>query len=50
MIADETECQELTALVADARAARALPLYLDERHPLLHAALPDSDGVLRARW
>ncbi|GAQ67232.1 hypothetical protein [Streptomyces scabiei] len=50
VIADETEYQELTALVADARAARALPLYLDERHPLLHAALPDSDGVLRARW
>uniref|UniRef100_A0AAU2VGZ5 RNA-binding protein n=1 Tax=Streptomyces sp. NBC_00008 TaxID=2903610 RepID=A0AAU2VGZ5_9ACTN len=50
VVADETEYQELAALVADARAARALPLYLDERRPLLHAVLPDSDGVLRARW
>ncbi|MET9110531.1 RNA-binding protein [Streptomyces zhihengii] len=47
---DETEYQELAALVADARAARALSLYADERDPLLQAALPDSDGVLRARW
>ncbi|MEU9418090.1 RNA-binding protein [Streptomyces sp. NPDC048272] len=46
----ETEYQDLAALVANARAARALPLCLDERHPLLHAVLPDSDGVLRARW
>lgn len=50
VVVDETEYQELSALVADARAARALPLYLDERHPLLHAVLPDGDGVLRARW
>ncbi|MGW7135863.1 hypothetical protein [Streptomyces xanthophaeus] len=34
---------------ADARAACALTLNLDERPPLC-AALPDSDGVLRARW
>ncbi|MFD5883102.1 RNA-binding protein [Streptomyces yangpuensis] len=47
---DETEYQELAALVADARAARALSLYTDDRDPLLQAALPDSDGVLRARW
>ncbi|MGW7436978.1 RNA-binding protein [Streptomyces sp. NPDC054849] len=47
---DETEYGELAALVAGARAAAALPLYLDERHPLLSAVLPDSDGVLRARW
>ncbi|WP_329389749.1 RNA-binding protein [Streptomyces sp. NBC_01716] len=50
VVVDETEYQELAALLADARAARALPLHLDERHPLLHAALPDGDGVLRARW
>ncbi|MEV7525420.1 RNA-binding protein [Streptomyces sp. NPDC091371] len=50
VLVDETEYQELTALVAGARAACALPLYADERHPLLCAALPDSDGVLRARW
>ncbi|HET6359304.1 hypothetical protein [Streptomyces sp.] len=49
-IVDDTEYQELATLVVDARAACALPVYLDERHPLLCAALPDSDGVLRARW
>jgi hypothetical protein len=49
-IVDETEYQELAALVADARAACALSVYDDERHPLLRAVLPDSDGVLRARW
>ncbi|MCL6737036.1 hypothetical protein [Streptomyces neyagawaensis] len=50
VVVDETEYQELAALVGDARAARALPLYTDERSPLLQAVLPDSDGVLRARW
>ncbi|MFD4116679.1 RNA-binding protein [Streptomyces niveus] len=50
VIVDETEYQELVALVADARAARALSLYADERRPLFQAVLPDSDGVLRARW
>ncbi|MEV4190209.1 RNA-binding protein [Streptomyces toxytricini] len=49
-IVDDTEYQELTALVAGARAASALSLYADERHPLLYAVLPDSDGVVRARW
>ncbi|KKZ75058.1 RNA-binding protein [Streptomyces showdoensis] len=47
---DDTEFPQLAALVAGARAACALPLDLDGRHPLLCAALPDSDGVLRARW
>ncbi|MFB7405424.1 RNA-binding protein [Streptomyces rubiginosohelvolus] len=47
---DETQYQELVALVSDARAARALSLYTDQRSPLLRAVLPDSDGVLRARW
>ncbi|MEU6278071.1 RNA-binding protein [Streptomyces populi] len=50
VIADETDLQELAALVAGARAASALSLYVDERHPLFQAALPDVDGVLRARW
>ncbi|MFI7320229.1 RNA-binding protein [Streptomyces venezuelae] len=50
VIVDETEYEELAALVADARAACALSLYTDERTPLLQAALPDGDGVLRARW
>lgn len=49
-IADESEHLELAALVTGARAAAALPMYVDERHPLFTAVLPDSDGVLRARW
>ncbi|MFE1288266.1 S1 RNA-binding domain-containing protein [Streptomyces sp. NPDC058751] len=49
-MADESEYRELAARVAGARAATALPLTLDERHPLFTAVLPDSDGVLRARW
>ncbi|MEE1761323.1 RNA-binding protein [Streptomyces sp. SP18BB07] len=49
-IVDDTEYQDLATQVADARAACVLPLSLDERHPMLCAALPDSDGVLRARW
>ncbi|GGK98878.1 S1 RNA-binding domain-containing protein [Nocardia jinanensis] len=49
-IADETQFGELAARVAGARAATALSLYVDERHPLFTAVLPDSDGILRARW
>ncbi|UQW99297.1 RNA-binding protein [Streptomyces sp. RerS4] len=49
-IVDESEYQQLAALVAGSRAACTLPVYLDERNPLLCAVLPDSDGVLRARW
>ncbi|MEV3952317.1 S1 RNA-binding domain-containing protein [Streptomyces halstedii] len=49
-MADESEYRELAAQVAGARAAMALSLALDERHPLFTAVLPDSDGVLRARW
>ena len=49
-IADESEYPELTAQVAGARAAAALSMSVDERHPLFTAVLPDSDGVLRARW
>ncbi|MGW6007948.1 RNA-binding protein [Streptomyces sp. NPDC055210] len=47
---DETHHQQLATVVAGARTACSLPLALDERHPLFQAALPDSDGVLRARW
>ncbi|MEU1852880.1 hypothetical protein ABZ499_27310 [Streptomyces sp. NPDC019990] len=47
---DETHRQQLTTLVAGARAACSLPVAVDERHPLFQVALPDSDGVLRARW
>lgn len=48
--ADEESYEELTAPLADARAAAVLPLALDERYPLFTAVLPDHDGVLRARW
>ncbi|MEU9748396.1 RNA-binding protein [Streptomyces niveus] len=47
---DESDHQQLATLVAGARAACVLPLPLDEHPPLFQAALPDSDGVLRARW
>ncbi|MEU6670436.1 RNA-binding protein [Streptomyces sp. NPDC046727] len=49
-IVDDTDYRELAVLVAGARAARALPVCLDEHRPLLCAVLPDSDGVMRARW
>jgi small subunit ribosomal protein S1 len=49
-IADGTEYRALAARVAGARAAAALPLDVDSRHPLFTAVLPDDDGVLRARW
>ena len=49
-IADETEYRALAVQVADARAAAALPLDVESRHPLFTAVMPDSDGVLRARW
>lgn len=49
-VADETQFAELATLVTGARAAAALSVYTDERHPLFTAVLPDSDGVLRARW
>ncbi|WP_432154720.1 RNA-binding protein [Streptomyces tricolor] len=49
-IVDDTDYQELAALVAGARAACALPLYADESHPLFRAVSPDGDGVVRARW
>ncbi|MFJ8896944.1 hypothetical protein ACIRCZ_20365 [Leifsonia sp. NPDC102414] len=37
-VVDDTEYQELATLVADARAACALPMYIDERHPLRRPA------------
>ncbi|MFC8826756.1 S1 RNA-binding domain-containing protein [Streptomyces sp. NPDC057137] len=50
VVADESRFAELAGLVAGARAATVLPMYADERRPLFTAVLPDSDGVLRARW
>jgi len=49
-VADETQFAELAAQISGARAAAVLPVSVDERHPLFTAVLPDSDGVLRARW
>ncbi|MFI5788164.1 S1 RNA-binding domain-containing protein [Streptomyces sp. NPDC051640] len=49
-VADETRFAELVERVDGARAATVLSLDADQRHPLFTAVLPDSDGVLRARW
>ena len=48
--ADEDSYPEVPARLAGARAAMAISLYADERHPLLTAVLPDDDGIVRARW
>ncbi|WP_405456898.1 RNA-binding protein [Streptomyces sp. NBC_00101] len=47
---DESDHRQLATLVAGSRAACVLPVSLDRHPPLFQAALPDSDGVLRARW
>ncbi|MEE1739102.1 S1 RNA-binding domain-containing protein [Streptomyces sp. BE147] len=49
-VVDETQFAELAGHVDGARAATVLSLDIDQRHPLFTAVLPDSDGVLRARW
>lgn len=49
-IGDAKQDAEMIAHLASARAAAVLPVTMDERHPLITAVLPDSDGVLRARW
>ncbi|WP_027946064.1 hypothetical protein [Amycolatopsis taiwanensis] len=48
--ADDEFYPQLRAQLTAMRAAMALPIFEDERHPLLTALLPDHDGVLRARW
>ncbi|MFS0697982.1 S1 RNA-binding domain-containing protein [Streptomyces nitrosporeus] len=48
--ADETRFTGIAAKITGARAAAALSVYTDRRRPLFTAVLPDSDGVLRARW
>ncbi|KQO62706.1 hypothetical protein [Curtobacterium sp. Leaf261] len=40
----------VTAALAGVRAARVMPVLVDEDRPLAAAVLPDPDGVLRARW
>jgi small subunit ribosomal protein S1 len=49
-IAHETELPTLAARLAGANAAALLSVYADERVPLCTAVVPDSDGVVRARW
>ncbi|MET9677316.1 S1 RNA-binding domain-containing protein [Streptomyces sp. NPDC006482] len=48
--ADESEYGVMAARLAGVRSAAVLPLSLDAPPPLFTAVLPDSDGVLRARW
>ncbi|MET9656122.1 RNA-binding protein [Streptomyces sp. NPDC006510] len=50
VVADEDDFPELSARISDADAAAILPVYADERIPLLSAVMPDRDGVVRARW
>ncbi|MEU8589544.1 S1 RNA-binding domain-containing protein [Streptomyces sp. NPDC048664] len=50
LVADETQFEAVRPQVAGARAVGVLSLTTDERKPLFTAVLPDSDGVLRARW
>lgn len=49
-IVDEDEFPELATRMSGASAAALLPVYADERVPLFTAVMPDSDGVVRARW
>jgi small subunit ribosomal protein S1 len=49
-VADESAFPELAARISRAGAAALLSVYADERVPLFTAVMPDSDGVVRARW
>ncbi|MET7698647.1 S1 RNA-binding domain-containing protein [Streptomyces sp. NPDC005485] len=49
-VVDETQFEAVTSQLAGACAAGVVSLATDERHPLFTAVLPDSDGVVRARW
>ncbi|MEW2587353.1 S1 RNA-binding domain-containing protein [Streptomyces virginiae] len=49
-VVDETQFEAVTSRHATARAAGVVSMYADEDLPLFTAVLPDSDGVLRARW
>jgi hypothetical protein len=47
---EESDQPAVRARLADAAAATALSVYAEQRRPLMTAVLPDSNGVLRARW
>ncbi|MEU9737433.1 S1 RNA-binding domain-containing protein [Streptomyces sp. NPDC048002] len=49
-VVDETQFEDVTSHLASARAAGVVSMYAGEDLPLFTAVLPDSDGVLRARW
>ena len=49
-VVDETQFEAVTSRIAGACAAGVVSLDTAERLPLYTAVLPDSDGVLRARW
>ncbi|WP_055565783.1 S1 RNA-binding domain-containing protein [Streptomyces atriruber] len=49
-VVDETGFEQLADLMSGAEGAALLSVYADERVPLFTAVVPDSDGVIRARW
>ena len=49
-VAEETQFEDVTSQLAGASAAGVVSMYAGEDLPLFTAVLPDSDGVLRARW
>jgi hypothetical protein len=49
-VVDEAQFEAVTSQLASTRAAGVVSMYADEQLPLFTAVLPDSDGVLRARW
>ncbi|MEV3852042.1 S1 RNA-binding domain-containing protein [Streptomyces microflavus] len=49
-VVDETQFEAVTSQLAGARAAGVVSMYAGKDLPLFTAVLPDSDGVLRARW
>lgn len=49
-VVDETQFEAVTSQLAGARTAGVVSMYAGEDLPLFTAVLPDSDGVLRARW
>ncbi|MFB6992272.1 S1 RNA-binding domain-containing protein [Streptomyces sp. NPDC056304] len=50
VVVDESQFEAVPSQITGACAAGVVSLATDERQPLFTAVLPDSDGVLRARW
>ncbi|WP_010058960.1 S1 RNA-binding domain-containing protein [Streptomyces globisporus] len=49
-VVDETQFEAVISQLAGARSVGVVSMYSGEDLPLYTAVLPDSDGVLRARW